>query len=78
MLLSRVGALATFSSRVCTYRDEHRLSDLQGWSDQTRLRAVVGQPGDWVAITGDEGVRERLIDRRELLKQMGSRALPPT
>jgi hypothetical protein len=55
-----------------------RLSDLMGWSDQVRLRAVVEQPGDWVAITRDDGVFERLIDRREVLEQLGGRALPPT
>lgn len=45
-----------------------RLGDFQGWSDDLRARAVFEHPGDWVAITRDDFVFDRLIDRRQLLE----------
>lgn len=48
-----------------------RLHDYQGWSEQLRVRALVEHPGDWVALTREGDVFDRLMDRREILERVG-------
>jgi hypothetical protein len=45
-----------------------RLGDFQGWSDDQRARAVFEHAGDWIAITRDDFVFDRLIDRRQFVE----------
>lgn len=51
-----------------------READLQGWSDPLRLRAVVELRGDWVAVLGEAGRLDRLIDRRAALESIARQA----
>jgi hypothetical protein len=55
-----------------------RLHDLQGWSEELRMRAVLEHPADWVAVTRDEAVFDRLINRRQLLEQLGQHVVSRT
>lgn len=47
-----------------------RLHDYQGWNEQLRVRAFLEHPFDWVAVTREDGVFDRLINRREMLEQL--------
>jgi hypothetical protein len=51
------------------------LSDLQGWSEEVRLRAVLEHPGDWLAVVREDYTFDRLIDRRQALEQLGKHTL---
>jgi hypothetical protein len=51
-------------------RQSLRLSDLQGWSADIRVRAVLEHIGNWVGVVRDEKVFDRLIDRRQVLEQL--------
>jgi hypothetical protein len=52
-----------------------RLSDLQGWNEDLRLRAILEHPGEWVSVIRDQSVFDRLIDRRQVLEEIGRRAV---
>lgn len=51
-----------------------RLQEWQGWTDEIRARAVLEHEGRWVAVTRDEFVFDRLIDRARILEQLGRHA----
>ena len=51
-----------------------RLHDYQGWSDQLRIRALVEHSGDWVAVTRENGVFDRLINRRDIVERLAVQA----
>jgi hypothetical protein len=46
----------------------------QGWTDEIRARAVLEHESRWVAVTRDEGVFDHLIDRAQILEQLGRHA----
>lgn len=47
-----------------------RLNDWQAWSKEVRTRAVLEAEGRWVAVTRDDRIFYRLIDRHEALEQL--------
>jgi hypothetical protein len=52
-----------------------RLADLQGWSEEFRLRAVLEHPAEWVTVVRDETVFDRLINRGQVLEELGRQAV---
>jgi hypothetical protein len=52
-----------------------RLADLQGWSEELRLRAVLEHPAEWVTVVRDENVFDRLINRGQVLEELGRQAV---
>jgi hypothetical protein len=49
-----------------------RLHDLQGWTEALRTRAVLEHSRNWVAVTRDEAIFDRLINRQQALEQIAS------
>jgi hypothetical protein len=47
-----------------------KLSDWQTWSNEVRTRAVIEADGHWVAVTRDDGIFDRLINRRALVEDV--------
>jgi hypothetical protein len=51
-----------------------RLEAWRGWTDEIRARAVLEHENRWMAVTRDEGIFDHLIDRAQILEQIGKRA----
>jgi hypothetical protein len=53
-----------------------RLSALQGRPDAEKARLVLDQPGRWIALTLDDSVFYRIIDRSSVVEMLARKALP--